>query len=46
MPDNVGTILESQLLPNDMFDDDWQKFRSQRAEMLAADAARLLANGV
>ena len=45
MAENIDSILESQLLPKEMFDDDWQKFRRQRAEMLVGDARRLLAEG-
>ncbi|WP_454926934.1 GmrSD restriction endonuclease domain-containing protein [Actinomyces oris] len=45
MAENIDSILESQLLPKEMFDDDWQKFRRLRAEMLVGDARRLLAEG-
>lgn len=44
MPADSVPILESQLLPEEMFDDDWQKFREQRAELLVADAMLLLGN--
>lgn len=45
MAENIDSILESQLLPKEMFDDDWQNFRRLRAEMLLGDAKRLLAEG-
>lgn len=42
MPADSASILASQLLPDDMFDDDWQKFRAQRAVLLVQDASALL----
>ena len=44
MPADAATILASQLLPVEMFDDDWPKFREQRAALLVADAEALVAN--
>lgn len=44
MPADSTAILDSQLLPHDMFDDDWPKFRAQRAELLVADAQALVAD--
>lgn len=42
MAKNVSAIADSQLLPHDMFDDDWQKFRKERAVLLSEDAGKLI----
>lgn len=44
MPERVGEIQSSQLLPDSLFTDNWNEFRRERADMLVADAIRLLAD--
>jgi hypothetical protein len=42
MPADSAAIVESQILSDSMFDDDWSEFRAQRSALLVADAMELV----
>lgn len=41
MPTDISPIMESALLPESLFDDDWPRFRTERAALLASAASNL-----
>ena len=43
MPGDVATILSRALCPESLFDDEFDKFVAERASVLAAQAAKLIA---
>lgn len=43
MPADVSDIVSSALIPDSLFDDDWETYLSQRALLLSEEAQRLVA---
>jgi hypothetical protein len=43
MPNDISEIMDSHLLPPDMFFDDYEKFAIERMRLLEAEADKLMA---